>query len=215
MTHQREARRRPRFRTAAALSCATALALLVAACDGATQSATPTDPIASEVAFETFASFEPLPSDEPPTEPAVTPDDTGSAGTPPCAIDGLKASHGITEADADDRTTEVVLVAADTCSVDAYPTVRLVDSDGKVLAAGGPAGAGAIDLVGGVAYTSEVRLGNWCVGEPGYPVELRIDHAGSAIVVTGDSFPDEVTLPPCVHEDADPTLTASGWQPAP
>ena len=74
------------------------------------------------------------------------------------------------------------------------------------------AGAGAIDLVGGVAYTSEVRVSNWCV-DAAFPVEIRIAHNGHAIVVTGDSFPDDANLPPCVHQDADPTLSGTAWTP--
>jgi hypothetical protein len=146
-------------------------------------------------------------------EPEPTDFDTGSPGTPPCDIHALKASRGITEADADDRVTEVVLVAADTCSIDAWPRLVLEDSGGKVLVEADPGGQGGIDLVPGVAYTSEVRLSDWCLGDPAYPVEIRISHAGTAIVVSGDSFPDEGDLPPCAHEDSKPVLSATAWAP--
>ena len=154
---------------------------------------------------EPALTFEPEPSDT----------DTGAPGTPPCDISALKASRGITEVDADDRTTEVVLVAADTCSVDADPTLLLQDGDGNVLVAASPGGPGGIDLVGGVAYTTLLRLSNWCLGEPAYPVRIGITHAARTLLVTGDSFPDDGDLPPCVHEDADPVLTGTAWAPAP
>jgi len=212
MTDQREARRRRRTGGAVA---AMLLAILFTGCDSTASSAEPTDPLASEVAFETFSSFEPLPTDEVPTEPPFTPDDTGSAGTPPCEPGALKASHGIMEVDADDRTTEVVLVSADTCSVDAYPTLLLQSAEGRVLVAANPLGAGGIDLIPGVAYTSDVRLSNWCLAAPAWPVSIGIVHEGGTIRVTGDSFPDEGAPPPCVYADADPTLTGSAWSPSP
>jgi len=212
MTDQREARRRRRSRWAVAIAL---VAVLLSSCDAVAPSVVPTIPLPSDVAFETFASFEPLPTDEVPTEPPFTPDDTGSPGTPPCEAGALKASNGIMEVDADDRTTELLLVAADTCSVDAYPTLLLRDADGRVLVAADPAGVGGIDLVPGVAYTSEVRLSNWCLGEPAWPLSIGIVHAASTIPATGESFPDEGALPPCVYQDADPTLAGSAWAPSP
>jgi len=147
--------------------------------------------------------------------PEPTDTDTGTPGTPPCAIDELKASRGITEVDADERVTEVVLVAAGTCSVDAYPTLLLQDAKEHILVAANPAGGGGIDLVGGVAYSSEVRISNWCLDEPDYPVSIGVVQGIGTLLVTGDSFPDEGDLPPCVHEDADPVLSGTAWQPSP
>jgi hypothetical protein len=191
------------------------LASLVAAgCGSSTPTVTPTT-APSEPAAATGAASEPVPTDAMSEAPSETPEDTGTAGTPACPIDALKASHGITEVDGDDRTTEVVLVAADTCSVDAYPTLQLVDSDGAVLVSAAPLGVGGLDLVGGVAYTSEVRLGNWCLPDPTYPVTIAIVLAGRGVAVTGDSFPDDMTIPPCVHEGDDPVLSGTAWLPAP
>lgn len=157
-----------------------------------------------------------LPSFDPETD-APEPSDAnpGSPGTPACAAGELKASRGITEADGDERIAEVVLVAAGTCSIDAWPTLRLEDADGKVLVAASAAGTGGIDLVGGVAYTSQVRLSNWCLGEPAWPVSIAVVEGTHTLQVTGDSFPDEGDLPACVHEDADPMLTGTAWQPTP
>ncbi|HJP89392.1 MAG TPA: hypothetical protein VJ850_10195 [Candidatus Limnocylindrales bacterium] len=154
-----------------------------------------------------------IPSFTPETDPPEPTDtDTGSPGTPPCDIDAVKASHGLIDSDGDDRTTEVVLVAADTCSIDAYPELSLADSKGHVVAQADAAGAGAIDLVGGVAYTTEVRVSNWCI-DVAPPVAIRIAHDGASIVVTGDSFPDPDNLPPCVHQDAPPVLSGTAWAP--
>ncbi len=147
--------------------------------------------------------------------PEPTDTDTGSPGTPPCATGDLKASRGITEVDGDDRTTEVVLVAAGTCSVDAFPTLLLEDAHSNILVAANPGGPGGIDLVGGVAYSSEVRLGNWCLGDPSYPVSIGIVHGIETLMVTGDSFPDEGDLPACLHQDADPVLSGTAWLPSP
>lgn len=153
----------------------------------------------------------PIESEAP--EPSDT--DTGSPGTPPCAIDELKASRGITQVEADERVTELVLVAAGTCSVDAYPTLLLEDARSRILVAANAGGPGGIDLVPGVAYTSGVRLANWCLADPDYPVRIGILHGIETLLVTGDSFPDEGDAPPCVHEDADPVLSGTAWQPSP
>lgn len=157
-----------------------------------------------------------LPSFDPETDaPEPSDTDTGSPGTPPCAIGELKASRGITEVAGDERSTEVVLVAAGTCSVDAFPTVVLRDADGGILVEAKAGGTGGIDLVGGVAYTSVIRLSNWCLGEPEYPVSIGVRQGGATLAVTGESFPDEGDLPACVHEDADPALSATAWASAP
>ena len=145
--------------------------------------------------------------------PDPTDSDTGSPGTPPCEIEELKASRGITEVNADERITEVVLVSAGTCSIDAFPTLLLEDAKHRILVAANAAGTGGIDLVPGVAYSTEVRLSNWCLGEPDYPVSIGILHGIGTLSVTGDSFPDEGDLPPCVHEDVDPALSGTGWAP--
>ena len=204
---------------AVALAFAVAVAALVAACDQAIGSPPSTARPSAAAPAETSLESEDIPTLEPldtsaTLEPEPTVDDTGSAGTPPCALGDLKASHGINEVDADDRTTELVLVAADTCSVTAYPSLLLQDDAGHVLFAANALAPGAVDLVGGVAYRSEVRLSNWCLGEPNWPVTIGIVHGTGTVKVTGDSFPDEGDLPVCVHQDADPILLGSAWTPS-
>lgn len=213
MTDRRGARAAVRL---AALFAVATVAFALAACGSPSPTASPLPVLPTIVPpSEPAATPEPtpVPADSEPPEP--TDDDTGTAGTPPCTSAELKASHGITQADGDDRVTELILVAAETCSIDAYPALLLEDGRGKLLFAASAAGSGGIDLVGGVAYTSQVRLGNWCLGEPGYPVSIGIIEGVETITVTGDSFPDEGDLPPCAHEDADPELSGSAWQPAP
>ena len=144
----------------------------------------------------------------------IGPVDTGPAGTPPCAIADLKASHGLVEEDEGARLTEIVLVAATTCSVEAYPTVELRDVSGTPLVDASPLGAGPIDLVLGVAYASQVRMANWCADEPAFPLALTLLIGGDELPVTGSSFPEEGELPPC-GAGADPVLEASAWQPTP
>lgn len=184
---------------------------------GACGQATPSSSLATlspvtqappSVAEDTFE----VPSFEPETDaPEPTDTDTGAPGTPACSVAELKASRGITEADADDRLTEVVLVAAGTCSVDAFPTLHLLDAGRHVLVTAGSAGSGGIDLVGGVAYTSVVRLSNWCLADPAYPVSIGIVLGDATLLVTGNSFPDEGDPPPCAHDDADPILAGTAW----
>lgn len=194
------------------------LAMLLSACGTPVPTPSPLPSIApapSPLPTEVPDTFD-IPSFTPETDPPEPSDtDTGSPGTPACAVDALKASRGITEVDGDDRTTEVVLVAADTCSIDAYPTLLLQDADSNIVVAANPAGPGGIDLVGGVAYSSEVRLGNWCLDEPSYPVSIGILQGIQTLLVTGDSFPEEGDLPACLHEDADPVLSGTAWSPKP
>jgi hypothetical protein len=218
--HDRRQRRRPTPIlpvVAVGLALLLAAAASLAAC-GSTLPATPLPslpPATPAPPTEPVETFE-VPSFEPETDaPEPTDTDTGSPGTPPCAVGELKASRGITEADADDRLTEVLLKSAATCSVDAFPTLVLRDSDGRVLVSAEAGGTGGTDLVGGVAYTSQVRLSNWCLGEPAYPATIGIVHGTATLLVTGDSFPDEGDSPPCVHGDADPVLTGTAWQPMP
>jgi hypothetical protein len=155
------------------------------------------------------------------TEPAMTvapietaPLDTGSGGTPACAPDDLKVSHGLVE-DADgSRSTDVVLEPANTCSVDAFPAFSLRDATGAMVVEGASASPGATDLVGGVAYTSTVGLANWCEAEAVFPVSLQLLVDGSDLFVSGGSFPEEDNPPTCDNDGA-PTLKAAPWTPAP
>ena len=192
--------------------------LLLAACGTAVPTASPL-PVLPTAAAPTIGE----PATVPPTmvveeseapEPTFT--DTGAPGTPPCGIDELKASRGITQVEGDERVTEILLVAAGTCSVDAFPTLFLQDDGGMKLVMADAAGPGGIDLVGGVAYVSAIRLSNWClVGDPAYPVSIGIKHATGTLMVTGDSFPDEGDLPACLFQDSEPLLAATAWQPRP
>jgi len=191
--------------------------VVMAGCGTALPSTTalPTLPVHTAAAEPTQESppptMVPVESDEP--EPTFA--DTGSPGTPPCANDELKASRGITQVEGDERVTEILLVAAGTCSVDAFPTLLLQDDDGMKLVMADAAGPGGIDLVGGVAYVSAIRLSNWCLGDPAYPVSIGIEHATGTLMVTGDSFPDEGDLPACLFQDSEPLLAATAWQPRP
>ena len=153
-----------------------------------------------------------LPTDPPVDEPAPTATDDGTAGTPPCELFDLKASHGLVEATADTRSTEVVLVAGLTCSIDAFPTFGLVDAKGGSIETGDGGGPGALDLVPGVAYTTEVTVTGWCLADPEFPVNLRLMTATGAVDVTGDAFLDG-DLPDC-SAGTGPTIEASAWEPA-
>ena len=127
----------------------------------------------------------------------------------------LKASHGIVEGAAGSVLTEVVLVAAATCAVDAFPALGLRDANGTQLVGAGSTGPGRIDLVASVAYTSQVRLANWCAPEPAFPVQLFVRIGSDELAVTGDDpFPDEGDLPPCEGEIG-PILESTEWAPTP
>lgn len=161
----------------------------------------------------TTASVAPTAGASTPAEtlaPLPTAIDTGSAGTPPCIVADLKASHGLVEGAAGSRLTEVIIVSAVTCSIDAYPTLGIRDADGTALLGGPAIGPGGIDLVPGVAHVSQVRLSNWCAPEPAFPLELEVIIDGAELPVTGGSFPDDGDLPPC-NGDGGPILEGSAW----
>lgn len=145
-------------------------------------------------------------------EPAPTATDNGVAGTPPCEVFDLKASHGLVEATADTRSTEVLLVAAMTCSVAAYPTFRLRGGDGKPITEGLPGGGGALDLVPGVAYRSELGIEGWCAPDPVFPVDLLLVIVSGEVEVTGGPFLDG-DVPSCDGGDG-LTISAPAWEPS-
>ena len=148
------------------------------------------------------------------TEAALeTPEET-NVGAPLCALADLKASHGIVEGAAGSTLTEVVLVAAETCSVDAFPALGLRDASGDQLIGAPSSGPGATDLVAGVAYRSQVRLANWCAPEPEFPLSLVVIITDDELEVTGDSFPEEGDLPPC-NGEVGPTLEGTAWEATP
>jgi hypothetical protein len=188
------------------LATALVLAVAVLGC-GPSPSPSPT------IAGTPGATVPPIgPASAPPETqvPVPTAIDTATAGTPPCAVADLKASHGLVEGAAGSRLTEVVIVAAGTCSIDAFPALALRDANGTALLSGPSIGPGGIDLVPGVAHVSQVRLANWCAPEPAFPLELAIIVAGAELPVTGGSFPDEGDLPPC-NGDGGPILEGSAW----
>lgn len=153
-----------------------------------------------------------LPTDPPVDEPAPTATDDGTAGTPPCEVFDLKVSHGLVEATPEARSTELVLVAGITCSIDASATLRMVDASGTSLATGEPGGSGALDLVPGVAYKSEVSVRSWCEDDPAFPVNLRLVVSTGEVDVTGDAFLDG-DVPDCV-DGVVLTIEATAWEPA-
>ena len=144
--------------------------------------------------------------------PIATPAITAAAGTQPCGAADLKASHGLNDAGAGSRFTEVVLVSNTTCSIDAFPALGLRDRNGAPLVSAPSAGSGSIDLVSGIAYTSNIRLANWCSPDPAFPLELELITAAGEIAITGGSFPDEGDLPPC-NGTGGPTLEGTAWTP--
>ena len=111
--------------------------------------------------------------------------------------------------------TEVVLVSPVTCSVDAYPVLGLRDAGGHALVGGTVAAAGRLDLVAGTSYSSAVRLANWCLPEPDFPLALAIRLGQAELPVTGGSFPEEDSgMPPCNGEGG-PILEGRAWEAIP
>ena len=198
------------MRSFASLAALAVLVGVLAACD---QAASTAPPISQPSIETTTVPASPTAGSSATIEPETTPEDTATAGTPPCTLDVLKASHGLVEVAADARLTDLVLVSADTCSVGAFPALVLHDAGGAVLVSGVPLGSGGIDLVPGVAYTSQVTLDGWCRDEPAFPLSLGLLLDGHELAVTGESFPDDGDLPPC--SGGGPTLQASAWEPTP
>ena len=183
--------------------------LLAAACSAApaaspTSSATAAPPPTATLAP---ATNEPA-TIAPPTTPVPT-------QVSPCAAADLKASHGLVEGAAGSVFTEVVLVSAVTCSVDAFPVLGLRDASGGALVGGTATGGGRLDLVAGTSYTSSVRLANWCLPEPAFPLALAIRLGQEELPVTGTSFPSEDSgMPPCNGEGG-PILEGGAWEAIP
>jgi len=152
---------------------------------------------------------------EPPTEgPIETPGPTADSDAPPCALGDLKASHGLVEGAAGSLLTEVLLVSAATCSVDAFPTLVLRDGRGGELLRAAAAGPGSIDLAIGVAYGSQVRLANWCLPLPAFPLTLGIALSAGELAVSGTGFGEADGLPPCNAGDGAEGLVGSAWSPS-
>lgn len=194
---------------------ATLLGLAVLGCNPAGPTAAPSAPsaTASPASSSPAASVPPVTA-APTAVASPSPGATGAAGAPPCEAADLKASHGLVEATADSRLTEVVLSAALACSIDSFPPIRLIDASGATLIDAPSLGLGTLDLSPDAAYTSEVRLAGWCGAEPPFPLTLVLVIDGSPLSVTGSSFPDDGDLPPCTGSGP-ATLEASAWVPAP
>lgn len=203
--------RRGSARTRAAVQLfAGVLALGLVACS-ATPTASPTnEPAVPSTPTPTVIATE---SAAPPTEGA-TPGPSAASGAPACTPSDLKASHDLVEGAAGSRLTTVLIVAASTCSVDAFPAMGLRDANGAELVGSVAGGPGRIDLDPNVSYTSGVRLANWCSPEPAFPLSLVVRIGSEEVGVTGSSFPDEGDMPPC-NGGGGPVLEADQWEAAP
>jgi hypothetical protein len=202
--------RRGRVRAALATTSLVAVALLAAAC-AAAPSASPT----SSATVDPTQTATPATSQPATVTPASTTAPSQLAGAQPCLAADLKASHGLVEGAAGSMFTDVVLVSAVTCSVDAFPVLGLRDAGGRALVGGTATGGGRLDLVAGTSYTSAVRLANWCLPEPAFPLALAIRLGNEEVRVTGASFPDEEGgMPPCNGEGG-PILEGRAWEAIP
>src|SRR5262249_21721609 len=119
------------------------------------------------------------------------------AGTLPCGPADLKASHGLVDGAAGSVFTEVVLEANSTCTVDATPSIGLQDKNGTALIAVTQASGGPFELTAGSAYSTTVRLANWCGKDPTFPVSLLIWVDADKLIVGGGSFPSD-GMPGCL-----------------
>jgi hypothetical protein len=167
----------------------------VAACGATTPTPSPTaaaTPVATTIA-PTAAPATPAPT--PSAAPSSAP--SPSAGAQVCGIGDLKASHGLVDGAAGSILTEIVLESSIACSVDTSPSLGLQDKSGYALVPSTPAGPGSIKLVAGDAYTTQVRLANWCAPDPAFPLALVLWIDGDKLVVTGGSFPVD-GMPGCL-----------------
>jgi len=98
--------------------------------------------------------------------------------------------------------------------VDAFPTLGIRDATGAAIVGGVAGGAGRIDLSPEASYASAVRLSNWCVSNPAFPLSLEIRLGSEELAVTGPAFEDESDLPPC-NGDGGANLEAGAWAAGP
>ena len=191
------------------------VALLLTAGLSACGPATPT-PAPTVVDTPTLPVVTAAPTLTPPTvAPVVTPSPlpTAATGVPLCGVADLKASHGLSDGAAGSIITEVVLVSDAACAVDSTPSLGLQDSKGSPLVDATAAGPGRIELAGGDAYTTQVRLANWCGPDPSFPLALVLWIDSEKLVVTGGSFPED-GMPGCLG-DTGVRLEATPWQAGP
>jgi hypothetical protein len=192
-----------------------ALAVSLGACSNPA-SPSPSYPAAPSPspAASALATSPASPPASPTPVPEATPAGTASSVAGPCEPADLKASHGIVEGAAGSRLTSVVLVAAITCSVEAFPAFVIHDAAGAPVASAIAAGPGRIDLDPDNAYETEVRAASWCITPQRFPYTLELSVNGEAIVVTGGPFPEEDNVPPC-NDGSGAILEAMGWAASP
>lgn len=145
-----------------------------------------------------LVSPSPAATTAPTLEPTLAP--TAVAGSTPCSVADLKASHGLDEGAAGSVITELVLESNADCTVATAPSLGLQDKSGNALVTATPPGPGSIQLVAGGAYTTHVRIANWCQPEPAFPVSLVLWIDSEKLVVSGGSFPDG-GMPGCLGTD--------------
>lgn len=160
------------------------------------------------------ASIVASPPASPTPVPEPSPVGTPSSVAAPCEPADVKASHGLVEGAAGSRLTSVALVAAITCSVEAFPAFAIRDAAGAPVVAGIAGGPGRIDLDPENVYETEVRAANWCINPQRFPLTLELSVNGQAIVVTGGPFPEEDGLPAC-NGGSSPILEARSWAASP
>ena len=120
--------------------------------------------------------------------PTPVPTPVGGIGI--CGTADLKASHGLVEGAAGSLITQVVLESNADCTVETSPSLGLQDKSGNALVTATQAGPGTVELHAGNAYSSQVRIANWCHPEPAFPLALILWIDGEKLIVTGGSFPD-------------------------
>ena len=103
-------------------------------------------------------------------------------------------------------------MAGTTCSVDAFPLLGFRDAEGAAIVGGVSGGPGRIDVSPQSSYTSEVRISNFCVTDPTFPLTLEIRLGTEEVPVSGPAFDDESDLPPC-NGGGGATLEAGAWTP--
>jgi len=175
----------------------------------------PATPTASPAPAATLAPATAAPTLTPTAASTIAPTaaPTLAAGTTPCGVADLKASHGLVEGAAGSIITEVVLEANATCTVETSPSLGLQDKTGSALITATPAGAGSIQLAAGAAYTTEVRIANWCKPEPAFPLALVLWIDGEKLVVSGGSYPED-GMPGCLGSGG-VRLESTAWVPQP
>jgi hypothetical protein len=187
------------------------LAVGLVACGPATPTASPV-PVPAAPTDTPAATLTPATPTPAPTAAPTAPV-TAAPGTTPCGVGDLKASHGLVDGAAGSIYTDVVLEANADCTVETSPSLGLQDKNGAALITATPAGPGSIQLVAGDAYTSQIRIANWCHPEPTFPLALVLWIDGDKLVVTGGSFPDG-GMPGCLGTGG-AQLESTAWAVSP